>query len=316
VFRPEGIAAAALLALAANSRARWIALAIVGGVAAGLATFYGSPVPQSLAAKAALYGTPGPWQGRHWWEWVLPFPLFRYPAASEGVQVLPIAALFAASLARGVVELWKERASPAARAAGAAIGIWLGYSVLGVAYFWWYMVVPMGGLLLAAAAGFPRIRSGVWLPVAGILFLAGTWSVAVPLYVGRSQVEHRNFATVSEFLHDRIGADQSVFLEPIGLIGFHNPLRVIDEIGLVSPEVALRRIRGAGWYADVVAQKHPDWLVVRHDMMASGQAFAGTGRPFRTLAERDTMLTSYQLVLGIERAPGHDSDLEVYRRVR
>jgi hypothetical protein len=314
IFRPEGLPAALLIALAADGRARLVALAVVAATAGVLTAWFGSPVPQSLVAKATLYGTPGAWVGRLWWEWLLPFPLGRFPTATEGVQMLPAAAIFAASLVRGAIELWRHRASAAARAAAAAIGIWSGYALLGVAYFWWYMVVPMAGFAFAAAAGFPRIVTGRWLPVACLLFLLGSWTVAPSLYLGRAQAEYLNFVAIADFLESRVQAGESMFLEPIGLIGFRNPIRVIDEIGLVSPEVARRRLKGAGWYADIVAEHRPDWLVIRSDVAATGQAFAGAGAPFRGAAERDSTFARYRLVLASDAE--HRSTLAVYRRVR
>ena len=105
VMRPEGLAAALVLGLAAGWRARLVALGIVGVTAAGLFAWYGSPVPQSVVAKAMLYGTPGPWAGRHWWEWLLPFPLGRFPVASEGQHLLPIAVVFSAAVVVGARSL-------------------------------------------------------------------------------------------------------------------------------------------------------------------------------------------------------------------
>src|SRR5206468_2553061 len=76
--RPEGLVAAAVIALAADRRARLLgAIVCVAGLAA-LAAYYGGIVPQSLVAKSAVYGAPGPWAGRGWWEWLLPFPLGRW----------------------------------------------------------------------------------------------------------------------------------------------------------------------------------------------------------------------------------------------
>ena len=51
------------------------AQAILAAGAAALAARYGSPLPHSLLAKRAIYGTPGPWLGRHWWDWLLPLPM-------------------------------------------------------------------------------------------------------------------------------------------------------------------------------------------------------------------------------------------------
>jgi len=89
-------------------------------------------------------------------------------------------------------------------------------------------------------------------------------------------------------------------LEPIGIIGFQNPLRVVDEIGLVTPAAAERRLRGPGWYADLARDQRPDWLVVRRGVLSQGRAFAGRGAPFRDQAERDSLLARY------EELPGQD----------
>jgi hypothetical protein len=84
-------------------------------------------------------------------------------------------------------------------------------------------------------------------------------------------------------------------LEPIGMIGYTCPVVVIDETGLVSPEVAKRRLQGDGWYSDLVNQRRPAWLIVRQSVFGTMEAFAGRGRPFRSAAERDGLLTHYRL---------------------
>ena len=79
------------------------------------------------------------------------------------------------------------------------------------------------------------------------------------------------------------------------MIGYAAPVRVIDETGLVTPEIARRRLQGPGWYTDVVAERHPDWIVVRSAVLKSSEAFAGVGRPFRNVAERDSLLARYRV---------------------
>ena len=91
--------------------------------------------------------------------------------------------------------------------------------------------------------------------------------------------------------HSRNG--QEALLEPIGIVGYHCPLIVVDEIGLVSPQVAERRLQGPGWYSDVVVSEKPDWLVVRAGTLASGAAWAGAGAPFRSPEERVALLQTY-----------------------
>jgi hypothetical protein len=106
-----------------------------------------------------------------------------------------------------------------------------------------------------------------------------------------------------------------VFLEPIGLIGYRNPLVVVDEVGLISPAVARRRTQGPGWYTDIVDQERPDWLVVRAALLARGAGFAGRWEPLRGPAERDSLSAHYAIA---NRFPpdGGDQALLVLHRSR
>jgi hypothetical protein len=312
---PRGVVAALLLALGARWRDRWIALAIVGAAVAGLWSFYGSPLPQSVLAKSKLYGTPGPWAGRGWWEWISPFPIGRWPSLSEATHMLPLVVVFAPALVWGTVILWRQRDTALARAAASMVVIWLGYSMLGVAYFWWYFIVPLVGLALIAAAGLPRVVAGRSVLIAVGLYVLGSWTVVPNLYLGRAQNEFFAFARVSNFLHGAVRPGDRVMLEPIGMVGYQNPIVVIDEVGLVSPAVSKRRLEGPGWYADIAASQKPDWLVVRRGVLRSGNAFAGVGAPFRSETERDSLLARYQLVQVEEQQKG-DAAIEIYQRAR
>ena len=316
LWRPEGLASAAVLALGARWRDRAIAIGLALLGYAGLALAFGSPLPQSLYAKSQIYGTAGPWLGRHWWEWLSPFLFGRYPIASEGNSMIPLTVIMAPALVAGVPAVWRARRSGMALAIAGALVVWAGYAALGIAYFFWYMMVPLAGIVALASVGLPRIVRGRGVYVSAALFLLGVWTLAPKLYLGRAKAEYFNFGVVAQYLLTNAGAGEKVMLEPIGMIGFHNStLRVVDEIGLVSPAVAKRRLQGPGWYADVVAREHPDWLVVRRTFLRSGEAWAGAGAPFRSAEERDSVLARYQTVSGTDEEAG-DLSLAVLRRVR
>jgi hypothetical protein len=268
-------------------------------------------VPQSVAAKSAIYGTPGPWAGRFWWEWLSPVILGRWPSLGDTVQLMPLMMVLSPAFALGAVELARRR-SPLTLAAAAALAVWIAYSVVGVAYFWWYFAVPLGGVALVASAGLPRIVRGPAIPVTIALLLVSVWSVSYHLYIGRGQEEAQSFAPAANYLRDRADPGDKVMLEPIGLIGFQAPVVVIDEVGLVSPRVAARRLQGAGWYTDLVAAERPRWLVVREGVLRTGSAFAGAGAPFRNLAERDSLLARYERM---SPTGATDQELAVLRRL-
>jgi hypothetical protein len=310
--RPEGVVAAGILALGARGRDRLVAGALLLAGMLALTAYFGSPLPQSVLAKSRLYGTPGPWEGRHWWEWLLPLWLGRWPSAGELNMLVPLTVVWAASLGPGLATLWRARRTPLALAAAAGLAVWAGYALLGVAYFYWYLTVPLAGLAIVAATGLPRLTRGPALYVAIVLCVIGTWSIARILYGGRAQAETAAFARVAEGLRTMSRPGEKVMLEPIGMIGFINPLVVVDEVGLVSPQVAERRMKGPGWYADVASAERPDWLVVRRGMLSEGRVFAGRGAPFRNAAERDSLFARYQELPQQEQ--GNDQALIVLRR--
>ncbi|HVP14617.1 MAG TPA: hypothetical protein VMS88_03675 [Terriglobales bacterium] len=311
LWRPEGLAAAAVLGLGARPRARWIALAIAAAGIGALTWYFGSPVPQSMTAKAALYGTPGPWAGRFWWNWVL--PVIDTKAQIEGGLLLPFAVLTGPALVAAVGPLWRRRRSALAFFVAACLVIWAGYALLGVAYFYWYLLVPLGGVAALAASGLPRlVRSRLVYAAAAVLVLS-CWSVGYTLYVGRAQNEYNGFAQTARLLRASARPGSKVLLEPIGMVGYDCPLAVVDETGLVSPAVARRRLQGAGWYTDTEAAERPDWIVIRQGVLASGRGFAGFGAPFRSSAERDSLLARYQIT---DRIGDGENSLVILRRVR
>jgi hypothetical protein len=192
--------------------------------------------------------------------------------------------------------------------------VWLAYITLGVAYFWWYLLVPLAGIVVVAAVGFPSIVRGRAIPVAVLLLLASIWSVGRELYVGRASNEGQSFGQASSELRQLVRPGDRVLLEPIGMIGYYAPVTVIDEVGLVTPRVAKRRLEGPGWYADIVTQERPQWLVVRASVVQSGEVFAGTGAPFRSAEERQSVLAQYEEVSRTGAKNAGDAALLILKR--
>jgi len=313
LVRPEGLAAAAVLAFRAGWRDRLVSLALVSAGLVALTLYFGSPMPQSVTAKSMLYGTPGPWVGRHWWEWLSPFVFGRFPGVAESGHLLLLSVIFAPAAFLGARVLWGHRRSALAAMVGACLVVWLGYALLGVAFFWWYLLVPLAGFGVLAAVGFPSLARGRGLYASAGLLILGMWTITPQLYIGRAQNEALGFGAAGSYLATHARPGQKVLLEPIGMIGYAAPLVVVDEVGLVSPGVARRRLQGAGWYTDVVASERPEWLVVRRGVLRGGQAFAGAGTPFRNLTERDTLLSGYENVAVADSLSG-DMALLILRR--
>src|SRR5207247_7462530 len=150
--RPEGLASAALLSLGAPGRERLVGAALATLGLGALWSYYGTVVPQSIIAKSHIYGTPGPWAGRHWWEWLSPFVFGRWPRLGDTSQLIVLCLLTVPAFLLGLASLWRARTSALAPAAAAPPGGWFGYAPLGVAYLSWYLGVPLGGVAQTAYA--------------------------------------------------------------------------------------------------------------------------------------------------------------------
>jgi hypothetical protein len=291
--RPEGFVVACLLAVTARRRDALIAAAIVAVGLIPLALYYGTVIPQSLFAKSHLYGTPGPLAGKTWWGWLIPRPFERVGKVVEYGHLVVIAVLFTPALVKGFAKLWAVRTSGIAQLALAGLVVWLSYALLGVAYFYWYLMVPLAALALIAAAGMPSLVRGAPVYVSMVVLITFVYVDALSVYFSRTDIEFMGFGGVADYLNAHARTGQKVLLEPIGIVGYHCPLIVVDEIGLVSPQVAERRLKGPGWYSDVVVSEKPDWLVVRAGTLSSGAAWAGAGAPFRSDEERLALLQTY-----------------------
>lgn len=313
LMRPEGVAAALVLSLWARWRDRLIAAGIVIAALAAIWAYYGTIVPQSLTAKRETYGIGGPWTGRYWWEWIVPIVFARFPATGETSALVAFVILAGPAFALGLAALWRERRTPLAAAVAGGLVVWGGYTALGVTYFWWYFLVPFVAVTAAVTVGLPRLLNGRIVLISAALFVVSFWSAAQQLYRGRAREESVKFGAVASFLTDHARRGDSVMLEPIGIIGYFCPLRVIDEVGLVSPEVARRRQQGPGWYTDIVRKERPNWLVLRNRTLRTGAAFAGQGMPFRDAADRAALLRAYEPA-GFGDEKGDDAALIVLRR--
>ena len=316
LWRPEGMACAAVIALGARTRDRVVGAAVFAVGVAALTAYFGSPIPQSVIAKSSVYATPGPWVGRYWWGWVLPLRFPGMLTSGEARHLSVLSVVLGPAAVAGAIALWRRRSSALALVVGACLVVWLGYALLGVSYFYWYLLLPLAGVAALAAIGLPRLVRGGLLYASIALLLATMWVDAYSLYVGRAQNEYYGFATVADWLRDRVRPGDKVMLEPIGIVGWLNPVVIVDEVGLVSPAVAERRLRGPGWYADVAGAERPDWIVIRRAALAGQAAFAGTGAPFRSAPERDTLFSRYAQATIVDEQAGRENALVILKRIR
>ncbi len=231
----------------------------------------GHPLPQSALAKAAIYGKPGLEAG---WQWLTVWlPVYPENAPTDLLILAPLSGVF---LMLAIVWVqgfkWSERSALVLGSAAVLVLYWLS----GAQFFPWYLALPLIGVLIVVPEAVERLRLAlVPLAVVAVLSFMPSWY----RFRMRFKAEDERFGMITTELAKLAKPGQSVMLEPIGFIGYHCPqLRIIDEVGLIDPEMVAERKSGNGWYERALDKRKPDFLVLRNEMLSGG--FAGLAKPF------------------------------------
>lgn len=119
--------------------------------------------------------------------------------------------------------------------------------------------------------------AGRWLGrlsrIVALALALGTASLTVAMarqaYLEMTIIERDVRGAIGKWLHATAARnDETVFLEPLGFIGFFSGLKMLDYPGLGSPEVvAARRHASTHAYPDclgeLIASLRPDWVILR-----------------------------------------------------
>lgn len=132
-----------------------------------------------------------------------------------------------------------------------------------------------------------------------LVFYLGGLSASF-LYPVRMSPDPKSSLEVGEWLRDHSTPNQSVFLEPIGLIGFTSNLYVHDFIGLVSPQVTIARTAAQfsnRWYSEYLRTSMPTYIVLREREVKEGEFMYGGYRDgIFSPTEAEWFTDKYQLV--------------------
>jgi hypothetical protein len=98
-----------------------------------------------------------------------------------------------------------------------------------------------------------------------ILILEGwlTLQSARQLKLQQAIIENGNRREIGLWLREHASPGDTVLLEPLGYIGYFSGLKTYDVPGLSSREVVELRRRGLGDWGVIIAELHPEWLVLR-----------------------------------------------------
>ncbi len=242
--------------------------------------YYGTPVPHTITAKAA-YTAPVQWAH------LAMLPLNTLLGRSALLDLfLPTYSSFGgwpsflprlAHLLGGVAAFaWLVPGFPGA-ARRASLAVFLGLFYLeSIILFPWYVPpwtvlacialaftldsfhagAQAAGWRAAALAG--RISAVALVGLQVAVLTASAWQMRIV----QSHVESQR-REIGRWLHRHAAAGDTVFLEPLGYMGYYSRLKTYDFPGLSSREVVAAVRGGARRYADVIARLQPTWVVLR-----------------------------------------------------
>ena len=243
--------------------------------------YYGTPIPHTIIAKAS-YAPPVHLRDLL----LLPIQVFTgesilfdlflpsywiwggWPAGLvKFAQALTLVAAFG-----WVVPGW----SAAGRRASLAVFLGMFY-LCSIILFPWY--VPPWSVLAslaialavndacasAVATRHPWLKAGLRIACALVVAVqAGMWvASAWQMRAQQTFVETGVRREIGEWLGQNSKPGDTVFLEPLGYIGYFSRLKTYDFPGLSSPEVVAAVRGGARRYVDIIARLQPTWIVLR-----------------------------------------------------
>ena len=254
-------------------------------------TYYGSPVPNTVLAKAAAYSSM-PSIGAAWNQWVAwaghqigtaILALLRafMPFYEDGAVVAapipagPLSLIGIGMIGLALIGAWRLRRMPDWWPVGAYLTFFLAYWCLllpPVGYFNWYLppFTALIALLIGAGLEAMRRRSAT-LSAGAVLMLAAGVAIHLPFAIPlerivQMQIDDGIRREVGLYLAAVVPPGDAVTTEPAGYIGYYSRVTLWDHPGLTSPtaRAAVATLPpGHRDIAGLAAVLHPPWLVLR-----------------------------------------------------
>ncbi len=152
---------------------------------------------------------------------------------------------------------------------------------------------------IGAVVGMRRARALLILILACVVVInIRTLQGRLDEYREMQRFEEELRAGIGKWLRENAADGSSVFLEPIGYIGYHaGPgVRIIDQMGLVSPEVAALRKKSDSWYMEAIRKLRPEYII-EYTRSLEENLTEGTSSPlFADQEERTWFNNNYETV--------------------
>lgn len=137
----------------------------------------------------------------------------------------------------------------------------------------------------------------------------------VHMKIQQAEVEDNTRKAIGLWLAEHAAPGDSVYLEPIGYIGYYSRLKILDFPGLVSPAVVKARREHKAGYGALPAILKPTWIVARASELGSLQAVPAVVSAYESVKAFDhrPALEKYGRFAG-ERTVRHDAVYVILRR--
>jgi len=232
-------------------------------------SYFGDPVPQSLKAKMAVYDLGFSFSAK-------PF-IERFTPIGQATLIKSLVKAVSSIVILAGIAGVRKGTHPLLPVAG----YFFIYSVLfmssGGLIFPWYLTPAIFAYDLILATGFVMLlgKAESWIgkkaaDIATCFVIIAIATLNISILSGRLD-EYREIQGIEDelrteiglWLRDNAGSGESVFLEPIGYIGYHaGPgVGIIDEIGIVSPQIERIRRETPAWYIKALRELRPDYIV-------------------------------------------------------
>lgn len=175
-------------------------------------------------------------------------------------------------------------------------------------------VASFGGMKSRALKRTITVSAAVMLLVSA----STMWESGRQLAAQQEFIEDGNRRKIGEWLRENAETGDTVFMEPLGYIGYFSDLKTYDFPGMSSREMVEARKQVGNDWTDLIRHLRPDWLVLRpHEIRRLNDRDRSLLSHFYTLAKTFNVLEQVDdlPVRGREYLI-HDSQFTVFRNIK
>jgi hypothetical protein len=266
--------------------------------------YFGNLLPQSLLAKSIAYHQSISLSS-------LSFIGALTPFNNTNPFKIIISCTFIILLCFGIIQI-----SKACKSLFPLIIFFISYCVIfslsGMLIFRWYIIPPIFISMVIIAYGFDWLYNATrskynyayspWLVgLIALILIVSSLSIAyhrLEKYKQLQGLEDTFRKEIGLWLNNNLPHGSSVLLEPIGYIGYYAGLEItiMDEIGIVTPQITQYRNGNPGWYHHAIEELRPEYII-QYKYSLDKNISEGTGtKLFETEGQRKWFDTNYQAV--------------------